>query len=292
MEIIFTCPSDFVFGITLLGICAATFPNCRILTFALMNNHIHLIIAGRKEDVLGFFALFKERLRRYLGGLKRYCRMDNFEAEVFEIPDLRALRNEIVYVNRNGYVVHPECTPFSYWWSAGIYFFNSVVQMLPTKPFAELTLRDRRAMCHSREAGLPDNYRVLEDFRPDRTTQASPLLLATSFCAIREAEQYFLTAHHYFRMISRDIEAFSEVARRLGDRIFLTDEELYGAVLAICAKEYDTTHPGLLPAAQKQDVARRMHFDYNASNKQIQRILKMSSSDTEALFPQLRGPSS
>ena len=67
MEIIFTCPSDFVFGITLLGICAAAFPGCRILTFALMSNHIHLIIAGRKADVLGFFALFKERLRRYLG---------------------------------------------------------------------------------------------------------------------------------------------------------------------------------------------------------------------------------
>ena len=41
MEIIFAGTGDFLFGITLLGICAAAFPRCRILTFALMNNHLH-----------------------------------------------------------------------------------------------------------------------------------------------------------------------------------------------------------------------------------------------------------
>ena len=285
MELIFTRFADYLFGITLLGICAAAFPRCRILTFALMSNHLHLVIAGPQRDVQAFFAMFKERLTRYLSGQKRYCRMQNFDAELFRIPDLRALRNEIIYVNRNGYVVSPDCTPFSYWWSAGVFFFNPTAWMLPTQPFATLTLRERRAMCHCREADLPAQYRIVKEFRPNLAEPSAPMLLPTSFCAIREAENYFRDAHQYFRRLGRDQEAFSEVARRLGDRIFLTDDELFGAVCAFCAKDYDNPNPALLPAAQKQEVARRMHFDYNASNKQIQRVLKLAPSAVETLFP-------
>ena len=285
MEIIFTGPSDFLFGITLFGICAAAFPRCRILTFALMSNHIHLVIAGSEQDVRAFFAMFKERLSRYLSSQKRYCRMQNFEAGLFRIPDLRSLRNEILYVNRNGYVVSPDCTPFSYWWSAGVFFFNPTAWMLPARTFASLTLRERRAMCHCREAVFPQHYRVLTNFCSGPGMMPEPMLLPTSFCAIPEAESYFQNAHQYFRRLGRDQEAFSEVARRLGERIYLTDEELFGAVCALCAKEFDNPSPALLSAGQKQEVARRMHFDYNASNKQIQRMLKLSASAVETLFP-------
>lgn len=33
-----------------------------------------------------------------------------FQMSLKPAPDLKALRNTIVYVNRNGYVVTPECT--------------------------------------------------------------------------------------------------------------------------------------------------------------------------------------
>jgi REP element-mobilizing transposase RayT len=285
MEVIFTGPSDFLFGITLLGICAAAFPRCRILTFALMSNHLHLVLVGSEQDVWAFFALFKERLTRYLSGQKRFCRMQNLEAGLFRIPDLRALRNEIIYVNRNGYVVTPDCTPFSYWWCAGMYFFNPMGWMLPSRTFASLTLRERRCMCHCRDADFPPHYMVLTNFIPGPGRAPEPMLLPTSFCSIREAEDYFRDAHQYFRRLGRDQEAFSEVARRLGERIYLTDEELFGAVCALCAKEFENPNPTLLSAGQKQEVARRMHFDYNASNKQIQRMLKLTASAVETLFP-------
>lgn len=53
------------------------------------------------------------------------------------INDLKALREAIVYVNRNGYVVNPSHTPFSYPWGTGRYYFNDVpitkdCQMFPT----------------------------------------------------------------------------------------------------------------------------------------------------------------
>ena len=285
MEIIFTCAEDYVFGITLLGICAAVFPHCRILTFSLMSNHLHIILAGPHPDVMALFALFKSRLGAYLKRKGYFCRMDRFVAETFQIPSLQALRNEIVYVNRNGYLVQPDCTPFSYWWSAGVYFFNPTGLMLPTKPYSALTLREQRALCHCRDASLPDRYRVLTGFNVDKSSASMSMLFPPSFCAISEAEAYFRDAHQYFRRLGRDNEAYAEVARRLGDRIFLTDDELFGAVCNLSAREFGSPKPGLLTGDQKLEVARRMHFDYNASPKQIQRILKLAPAIVDTLFP-------
>lgn len=285
MSLIFTDTADYVFGIALLGICAAAFPRCRILTFSLMSNHLHVIVAGPHPDVIALFALFKSRMGTYQARQGRFCCMDRFEAETFQIPSLQALRNEIVYVNRNGYLVHPDCTPFSYWWSAGVYFFSPTGMMLPTMPYSALTLRAQRALCHCRDASLPDHYRVLTGFSPDRTSAPIPMLFPPSFCAISEAESYFRDAHQYFRSLSRDNEAYAEVAQRLGEHIFLTDDELFGAVCALSAREFGSPKPGLLTGDQKLEVARRMRFDYNASHKQIQRILKLSPTVVNTLFP-------
>ena len=59
MEILFASPEDFLFGITLLGICCASFPGCRVLTFSLMNNHLHIVLAGP-----GVLKVQHDRLRR------------------------------------------------------------------------------------------------------------------------------------------------------------------------------------------------------------------------------------
>ena len=212
MEILFASPEDFLFGITLLGICCASFPGCRVLTFSLMNNHLHIVLAGPEQDVRTFFEMFRRRLQRYLNDRKRYCVLDRFEADLFRIPDLHALRNEIVYVNRHGYVTRSDCTPYSYLWSAGIFFFNPMAGLLPAKPFQALTLRERRAMCHCREADLPARYQVLAGFDTGSCAPLARMLLAPSFCAIREGEGYFRNAHQYFQRLGRNLEAHAEVA--------------------------------------------------------------------------------
>ena len=145
-------------------------------------------------------------------------------------------------------------------------------------------------MCHCREAGLPAKYQVFAGFDPGRGSDRSTLLLASSFCAIREGETYFRDAHQYFQRLGRNLEADNEVARRLGDRIFLTDDELYGTVCALCSRDYGQVNPHLISGGQKVEMAKRMHFEYNASNKQILRILKLEPSVVQTLFPSSKTP--
>lgn len=285
MPIIFTTPADFAFGLLLLGVALVGFPSIRILTFSLMSNHLHIILAGPEEDIRAFFKRYKARLSRYLNKRGGICRLDNMEAVLYHIPDLRALRSEIIYVHRNGYVVHAECTPFSYWWSAGLFFFNPIAQMVPTRSFGSYSLREQREMCQSRDYLLSDDYQLFPDYLSPGEKKAVPLLTAPSFCAIQEAESFFRDAHQYFRMVGKDHEAHAEVAQRMKERIFLTDDELYGVICSLSAKEYGTHNPVLTTPEQKICLAKRMHFDYNASNKQIQRMLRLTPALVEELFP-------
>ena len=64
-EIIFTCEEEFLIGMNLVAVCLAYFPGLRIVTFTLMNNHFHFILAGSREDVVDFFAMYRKRLNSH-----------------------------------------------------------------------------------------------------------------------------------------------------------------------------------------------------------------------------------
>ena len=95
----------------------------------------------------------------------------------------------------------------------------------------------------------------------------------------------FRDARSYFNSLTRNAEAFSQIASRLKDTLFLTDDELYSAMLSFINKEYSVRTAAELSAQQKVDTARHLHFNYNASNQQLRRMLRMDLTILEELFP-------
>ena len=112
------------------------------------------------------------------------------------------------------------------------------------------------------------------------------MILPQCFCDFKYGESFFRDAHHYFHMLSKDLEANGEIAKRLNDLVFYTDEELYSAISLHTRKIYGISNPQQVEAGQKIEIAKKMHHDYNCSNKQIQRILKLDQSVLNSLFPQ------
>ncbi len=275
-ELLFTNDEELGFGMNLMGICADRFPMLKIYTFELMNNHLHCILSGERKCCEDMFDVFQTRLQRYLVTTGREVDMSAFKASLLHIPDLHALRNEIVYVNRNGYLVKPSYTPYSYLWGAGYLYFNPIYELIPSTAFNSLTLRDKRNICRSRDVAMSEHIRVLNH-----------IILPSSFCCIKEGEHFFRDAHHYFNLLSKNFEAYSEIAKKLKDSVFLSDEEMYSAVQSMCLKGYNLSKPVLLPSAAKIDIAKKMHYEYNASNKQIKRILRIDTGIIESLFPKV-----
>ena len=274
MQNIFCCEKDFKTGMWCLAAALHLCEDVHLLTFELMGNHVHLILAGLREACIKTFDLFVARLHKAFPKRERAIDWSQFKMEILPIESLQALRNEIIYVNRNAFVSNPEYTPDSYPWGGGCAFFCPWIQHLKTSSFGELPILTQRGILHTRD---------ISQFSGLRAIDSMPFI--PSFCDIQLGESMFRDARSYFNSLTRNAEAFSQIASRLKDSIFLTDEELYSVICSYINKEYSVKAPSQLSAQQKIDTARHMHFSYNASNRQLKRMLRLDLAVLEELFP-------
>jgi hypothetical protein len=100
---------------------------------------------------------------------------------------------------------------------------------------------------------------------------------------IEEAESIFKSAHHYYSLVSRQVEMFSSISNQVGDMIVYTDEELSSVLYSICKDRYGCK-PFDIDKNAKIDLAKELHFKYNASNQQIRRVMRLDIDVVNALF--------
>lgn len=273
-EIVFVTDDDFRAGMLLIAICAMSFPGIKILAFQLMNNHLHVILSGNRDDCRSFFRMFRHRLQMYLKGLGRTVDLSGWKESLNAVVDIDYLRTVIAYTNRNGFLVNPDETPFTYRWGTNRLFFNPDAVSLHSQSKEKLTVRQIRNVIHS---GAFDHMAVLNMI----DGYISPIV----FCDIPSAMVLFRDGHHYFHLISRDVEGQQKIAAELGETVSYTDNELFAAVVSICRKDYGIGKPSAIPSDAKLALARRMHFEYNATDKQIARILRLDREILKAMFP-------
>lgn len=260
------------FGLNLLGICSLSTKDFKIVAYSEMTDHLHVLYAGKKESGNTFFSSYFQRLRRILGSSNSLA---GFKPKILPLPDLRAVRSEIAYINRNGYVINPDHTPFSYPWGSGILYFNPFYDRIPTRPFSSLTRDEKRVICRSRDINLPPGFSVIGN-----------LIAPSEYCHARDiGMRLFRDAHHYFNLLSKDYEAYSAVAKRLGESVFIPDEEMFSVARSVCVKKYGVNAPSLLKPDERIDLAKILHSEYNANAKQLSRILKLDKRIVNELFP-------
>ncbi len=274
MQNIFCSEEDFIAGMWCLASALHLCKSVRALTFELMCNHIHLIFAGQREECIEAFDLFAARLRQAFPKRQRATDWSKFKMEILPIESLQALRNEIIYVNRNAFVANPAYTPDSYPWGGGCAYFCPWLRHLSTTSLDELPILTQRALLHTKKIAPLADLKII-----------GSMPFIPSFCDISLGESIFRDARSYFNSLTRNAEAFSQIASRLKDSVFLTDEELYSVICSHISKEYSVKTPSQLSAQQKIDTARHMHFGYNATNQQLRRMLRLDLSILEEMFP-------
>ena len=274
--ILFTSEAEFRTAMNIVGVCARLFPQVRIYTFEWMSNHLHMMLSGAEPDIRALFDLIKECLKRQLKSWGRLDTLTTFVCKLRDIETLDDARNVIVYDNRNGFLVTPPTSPFTYPWGANRYYFNTDAQERYRQCRKKMTVNEIRESIKGRFADKITPLYSLDGY-------ACPM----EFCDITGGERLFRDARHYFFAVSRNVESQKKIAAEIGERIFYTDDELFAAISAISKARYDTAAPTLLPAQAKIEVARLMHYEYNAGNKQIQRMLRLDAGTVESLFPSL-----
>ena len=304
-DILFPDDNAYVFGMNLMGLCADRCKDkVRIYTFILMSNHIHIIIGGSSNDCLNFFELYRTRLKKYLAPKKNGIRFKGFDTpKMIPITDVKMLRFEIAYVNRNAFVDDFHQLPFSSPWSAGSYFFNTfLLRLVQQKKYNSLRNYQKYEMLYSRDVALSDQIQVTElhfidnqciDLVSNRKISYDAenitikrMILPDSYCYISDAESLFVDHHQYFYIIDKDSERYSESAKRLGDDKFLNDTEICNKAFELTKKLFGFNTIGSLDKQQKIEIARILKKEYGAGNSQIERSVRLESEIVNELFPQ------
>lgn len=274
-SVIFHDKEAYVSMMNLIATCSHDCPDIQIVTFEIMSNHLHMLLCGPEEKVMAFFDMLHRKLRFNLKRQGSTVSLRQFEnANLIPVESLESIRNQIAYINRNNYVVDPDKTPFSYPFGANSYYYCPAAKRCSDSTLGKLTVRERRNLFRSRNIDYPDSWVLYDGY-------ISPV----NYVRLDIGEGLFRDARHYFHKISRDIESYKEIAAQLGDSIYYTDDELIAVLYRICNQDYNGNKPALLPTKAKQELARTLHFDYNADNGKIARLLKLDKKIVDEQFP-------
>ena len=271
--IIFRNSEDFKRGMSIMGIIAKAHRKVQILTFELMNNHLHVIIIGSPEDIEEFFRCLKSTLEKNLYTDGTRLDLKGLTMQLYETTSLENLRNVIAYTNRNGSVVDRHVSPYTYPWGANKYFFNTEAKCRFEERKRKITVREKRLLTKSHKYDSVKDLYMVDGY-------VCPL----SFCDVTYAENLFRDTRHYFTKVSRHIESYDEIAKMIGEQIYYTDDDLYSILCSWAAKKYDCKVPSQLQKDQKLEMARMLRWEYNADIKKIGRLLKMDIAVLAALF--------
>lgn len=275
MQDIFLSDKTFELAETLLAVSCCRHPQVKVVTFEIMTNHLHLIASGPRTECLNLFNDYKTRLQRVLRKAGIVIDWDHFEAGLIPIETLKALRNEIIYVNRNAFVANPNHTPSSYPWGGGYAYFCPLIKHIDAAEFDKLTYDRKRLVAHCRDISRLGKLRLKDGMG----------VLVTSFCDISLGERMFPDARSYFNSLTRNSEAFSLIAERLKDSVFLTDEELFHAAVKFADTNFGAKSATVLSPDQKIQLAKELHFKYKATNQQIRRITRLDIQILNEMFP-------
>ena len=80
------------------------------------------------------------------------------------------------------------------------------------------------------------------------------------------------------------MESFSEIAKSIGETVFYSDSDLFLVANKYAKTNYGTSRLSDLDSRQKIELAKKLHYDYNAGDKQLQRLLRLSQDVVDALF--------
>ena len=264
---IFQSREDFVTAMNDIALCVLKY-DVVILCFCLMSNHFHFVLRGSYQDCYAFMCEFK-----------RICaiRMRDRNGEVSGLKDVELhfdlldtqeyLENAIAYVLRNPLAARIIVMPCFYEWSSAASYFRGQFKENGVQ-VNFLSLRKRREILRTRYPEVPDEYIL----------NPQGFICPSCYVAAEEVERLFRHPSRLMMALARKLENEFEVASGAANRIVMLDQELKTQVLELVKHEFGVSSLAQLSANDRLRLCLLVRRNFNASVKQIARVLRLSQS--------------
>ena len=262
---IFQSREDFVTGMNDIALCSRKF-DVRILCFCLMSNHFHFVLYGEYVDCFAFMQEFKRmcavRMRNARGEVTA---MKNVDMQFDEIDSKEYLENAIGYVLRNPLAARMMYMPYFYEWSSVASYFRTSSH-IPGIPLDQISLRKRREILKTRHDSVPGTF-VLSD---------QGYVHPACYVDHEEVENLFGHPSRLMMILAKRVENEFEIMTGASGRISMNDAELKSQITELVHHEFGVTSMSQLSADDRLRLCLLVRRNFNASVKQIARVLRLS----------------
>lgn len=268
--LLFRDEEDFTQGVNTIALATLQYP-VKVLCYALMDNHIHLLISGRYEDCRAFFAWVLHRLARILEekyGMSGVLKLQ--ATDVQAVTSSKMLLNEVCYLLRNGYKARIG-SPFSNPWAPFECYFNPYLPLIHGTPMPSVRGVKRLFGTHVK---IPSDWE-----------HVNGRILNKCFVDHRTVEQMIGSSLDFFDRLRRfDLESVVEQAHGIEEKLTFTDAEMQEKIRAVCSNELHKTSHHQLERKDLLWLARTLARRFACPKKQIARLLGIEPSVLDRLL--------
>ena len=236
-----------------------------ILCFCLMSNHFHFVLKGTYHECYAFMNEFKRVCSiRMSHGRGEVNGLKDVELHFDLLDSIEYMENTIAYVLRNPFAAHIVMLPYLYEWSSVlVYFRRDAAQGVPLN---SMSLRKRREVLRSRNAEVPDSYML------------TPGGYVDPICYVDagEVENLFRHPSRFLVAMAKRVENELEIASGAANQIVMLDSELKTHILELIRNEFGVSSLSQLSADDRLRLCLLIKRNFNASVKQIARVLRLS----------------
>lgn len=234
-----------------------------VISFILMSNHVHFILACKKGPAEGFITRFKKMYSQYYSNKYGPCAMlhrNDVDYRQLQIGD-ESLERGIAYVIMNCVAANICLNPTAYPWGSGNCFFR--VGPRGSSRIKDLSGRARARLLHSR---LP----VPGDYILDERGFVDPV----SYIPVKFVESVFRTPKRMNWFLQN-----SSKAKRISQTPSFNDQLISAAVRDLSISLFRKPCVDMLNETQKAELLRQIRYRFSSDPAQIARVCSLSYED-------------
>lgn len=270
-DVLFSGEQEFVFGMNMIPKSLIK-SGVKLLAFCLMDNHVHFVVEGSREECNNFIISYKRNLCSYLSKSGKRCTQERIIAGISKPRSIESLLSTIAYVLKNPVAAGCGYIPQDYRWSSAALYFRESGHCVQTHEAAagshnayaigSYTCRERFHILKSR-ISMPADWLI----------DSNGMILPECYTEIKETEQLFSSVRRYLFYMSagKDTESSDKWMIRL------SDTDLRKEAAKICMEEFGTISMNLLDMDQRIRIGKRLRKDFGSTLKQTARIIHLDA---------------
>ncbi|MBR4596286.1 MAG: hypothetical protein IKO31_06140 [Bacteroidales bacterium] len=246
---LFNTQEQFALGMTTIALLTLKF-GVQIISFELMPNHIHIILAGNGSDCLECFRFIMARIRKRLKADGCPLPPEDYWFKLVPIEDKKSLKKHIVYLARNKYE-KGDCTPVGHIWGTGYLVYNQLSKYICGVKVKDCSKHKVHSITESL-IELPADWEIHPDLG----------VLPKNFARTDKILELFPSVKAYMTAMIKDYEAYVKLSESLGESITWDIAEVRQIVSDKVMAEYRQTRIQNLTPDQKGRIAVLVFIEY------------------------------